>query len=529
MSDPTLPGYVLAIDLGTSGPKVALVATDGKLVAWEFEPVPLLLLAGNGAEQRPADWWTAICRAARRLLARHGSLVKRIRAVACTGQWSGTVAVDQLGAPLANAILWMDARGAPFVGRITDGPVKFSGYGIGKLWRWIRLTGAVPGRSGKDSLAHILFLKYKQPEIYRQAHRFLEPKDYLNLRLTGQFAASYDSITLHWVTDNRDPDRVRYNERLLAMAGLDEEKLPPLQRATEMVGTVQAEPAAQLGLSAGLPVVTCSPDLHSAAIGAGAVADFEAHLYVGTSSWLSCHVPFKRTDVFHNMASLPAPVPGRYFVANEQSSAGACVRFLRDNLLFHEDELGTHPAPDDFFDRVARVARAVPAGADGLIFTPWLCGERTPVEDHSVRGGFHNLSLGISRPHLIRAVLEGVAYNTRWLLQCVERFAGRRLDALRIVGGGANSDLWCQIYADVLDRTIQQVRDPIAVNVRGAALLASVALGHVSFDDMGRQVEIARTFAPRVANRLVYDRLFKEYLCIYHSNRKIYARLNGPG
>jgi len=161
-----------------------------------------------------------------------------------------------------------------------------------------------------------------------------------------------------------------------------------------------------------------------------------------------------------------------------------------------------------------------------VIFTPWLNGERTPVEDHLVRGGFFNQSLGTTRAHLVRAVFEGVAYNTRWMHQHVERFVKRRLDGINFVGGGALSALWCQIHADVLNRTIRQVEEPRLANARGAAFAASVALGYISFDDIPERVKIHQTYHPTEANRQVYDELFAEFLNIYKNNKRAYARLN---
>jgi len=519
-------GYILAIDLGTSALKVALVSTAGQVLGLETEAVHLNLLPGGGAEQDPQEWWGAVKKTAARLLAK--GLVPRgqIVAVGCTSQWSGTVPVDREGQPLMNAVIWMDSRGAPDVRQITGGPVRISGYGVDKIWRWVRKTGGIPGLTGKDSIAHILFIQRRYPEIYRSTYKFLEPKDYLNFRLTGRYAASYDSIALHWVTDNRNLSRVRYDPRLLAMAGIDRQKLPDLVPATALLGPIKADVAVELGLSEDIQVVAGTPDVQSAAIGSGATRDLGTHLYVGTSAWLTCHVPFKKTDLLRNMASLPSAIPGRYFVANEQETAGACLTFLRDNVLFHQDGMLTGNMPPNVFELFDELAAGVPPGSDGVIFTPWLYGERTPVEDHTIRGGFHNLSLQTTRPHLIRAVLEGVAYNARWLLEAVETFVGRRLDPIRIIGGGAQSDLWCQIFADVLDRTIEQVRDPLEANVRGAAIVASVGLGYMTFDEAPDLVEVARSFWPRAENRERYDQLFKVFLELYRRNKSIYARLN---
>ena len=518
--------YILAIDLGTSGPKVALVSMRGEVVAGAFEETPLLLFPNGGAEQRPDDWWNAVVKAARKVIGQNLVPVESIVALSCTSQWSCTVAVGRDGRPLMNAINWMDTRGEPYVRRITGGLLKIQGYGIDKLMAWVRLTGGIPTHSGKDSIAHILYLKHERPEIYGETHKFLEPKDYLNLRLTGKYAASYDSIILHWLTDNRDIANVYYHDRLLALAGVDRDKFPDLKHAGDVLGPLTPEAAAELGLRESVQVVAGTTDAQSAAIGSGAVRDYETHLYLGTSSWISCHVPFKKTDLFNNMASLPSAIPGRYYIANEQECAGVCLTFLRDNLLYAQDELGTGAPPSDVYQLFDRLAEQAPPGSDRVIFAPWLYGERTPIEDHTVRGGFFNVSLKSARQDLVRAVFEGVAYNARWLLGGVEQFCNRRLEPLNMIGGGAKSGLWCQIHADVLNRTIRQVKDPLWANVRGAAFLAAVALGTMKFDEISERVEIAKTYQPDPANRKIYDELFKEFLNVYKNNKQMYARLN---
>ena len=518
--------YILAIDLGTSGPKVALFSTRGELVGHAFEPTRLILLPDGGAEQCPDDWWEAIRKATRRLMIKTPVPADRIVAVSTTAQWSGTVAVDESGGHLMNAIIWMDSRGAPHVKKITDGLIKFDGYGLRKLPRWVRLTGGIPSPSGKDSIAHILYIKKELPEVYRKTHKFLEPKDYINLRLTGKFASSFDSIALHWVTDNRDLSSVRYDETLLRYSTLDPAKLPGLKRAVDILGPLQPQAAKDLGLGPDVQVVMGTPDVQSAAVGSGAVKDYEGHLYIGTSSWITSHVPFKKTDIFNNMASLPSAIPGRYFIANEQETAGGCLNYLRDNILYPRDGLSEAESPPDILKTLDRIAEGVPAGSGRLIFMPWLYGERTPVEDRYVRGGFFNQSLNTTREHMIRAVYEGVAYNARWLLQCVERFTRRPFPSLNMIGGGAQSDVWCQIHADVLGRTIRQVKDPILANARGAAFLGALALGHLRVDEIPDRTQIRQTFEPDPARRKIYEQLFAEFRNLYKNNRRTFTRLN---
>jgi xylulokinase len=322
---------------------------------------------------------------------------------------------------------------------------------------------------------------------------------------------------------------VRYDERLLALAGVDREKLPDLVPTGEVLGTVTPEVAKELGVSEKVRVVMGTADSTSSAVGAGAVEHYAPHLYIGTSSWLSCPVPFKKTSLRHSIASLPSGLPGSYLVATEQQTAGVCLTALRDHILCADDELSSGPPAEDALERFNAMAERIRPGSDGLIFTPWLNGERTPVDDELVRGGFFNQSLRTTRAHLVRAVFEGVAYNTRWMRDPVERFVGRRLDEIRFVGGGARSDLWCQIHADVLDRSIAQVADPVHANVRGAGLLAFVALGDLSLGEIPGRIVVTRTYAPRAENRGIYDALFREFVNLYRRNRGIFARLNRPG
>lgn len=508
--------HVLAIDLGTGGPKAALVDADGHITASEFEPTPLELLDGGGAEQDPDGWWSAITAAVHRLMGGGHVEPDRIVAVSVTSQWSGTVAVDADGRHLYPAVIWMDDRGAEHIKSITTGKVNVAGYDPRRLRHWISRTGGVPSHSGKDPVAHILWLRHERPDVYRAAHAFLEPCDYLNARLTGRQVASYDSIVAHWLTDNRDLSAVRYDPQLLEWCGLTERQLPPLVPSASVVGEVLAEVARDWGLAPGTKVVTATGDVHSAVVGSGALGDHEGHLYMGTSSWLSCHLPAKRTDLLHNQAALPSAVPGRYFLANEHEVGGGALLWLRDQAQMVAD---VHEAN--------ALAATAPAGSNRVIFTPWLNGERTPVDDHTIRGGWDNLSLTTTRADLVRSVFEGVAYNSRWLLDTVESFVKRPLDGLNFIGGGAQSDLWCQMHADVCDRVIRRVAEPQHANTRGAAFVAWLALGRRTLDELNEAVTIDEVFHPDPAARAVYAPLYREFVKLYKAHKPIHARLNG--
>ncbi len=523
MTNPLL----LAIDLGTSGPKVALYTVAGELLAGASAPTPLIFTPDGGVEQDPAVWWAAICTATRRVLAMVSGAAARVTGVSVTTQWSGTVALGADGNASGNAIIWMDARGARYIRQITGGFPAFSGYGARKLWTWLRKTGGIPGHSGKDSVAHILYLRHAQPDRYAATTKFLEPKDYINYKLTGRIASTGETMTLHWVTDNRAIDAIHYDDELLRLAGLDRAKLPAdLLRAVDVLGALTPAAAADLGLSTQVKVVAGAPDIHTAAVGSGAVADYAAHCYIGTSSWLSCHVPFKQTDIVHNMAALPSALPGRYLLINEHEIAGAALNFLRDRVFFGDDALAHHPPPADVFTRLEALAATAPPGSNRVIFTPWLNGERSPVDDHTVRSGWHNLSLHTTRGDLVRSVYEGVALNTRWLQVYVEKFIRRPLAEVRMVGGGARSALWCQLHADVLQRPVLQIADPLHVNTRGAAFLAAVGLGYLHLEELAAHTPVAHRYDPRPATAALYDELFDAFVTIYRKTHPIYRRLN---
>jgi xylulokinase len=518
---------ILAVDLGTSGMKVALITVSGKVLGWEAEPVRLLITPDGGAEQAPDEWWQAFLSAAGRLLKRQPDAGPRVEAVCCSTQGEGTLPVDENGNALGNCILWMDMRGASHLKKQLGGLANIDGAAVDKVLRFVRLTGGMPSMTGKDPAGHMLFIRDTRPEIYAKTYKFLNVLDYLNLRLTGRFVATFDSILTSWVTDNREPDAIRYHDGLISTLGLDAAKLPEIVACSEVIGTLKADVAETLGLSKDVKVVAGSIDNTAAAIGAGAVDDYAMHLYIGTSSWMAAHVPFKKTDVLASLASVPCAVPGRYLLTALQATAGGNLTYLRDNILYHKDELLQEADVPDIFKVLDQIAERVPAGSNGVIYTPWIWGERAPVDDQTVRAGLYNLSLHNTREDIIRAFLEGIAFNTRWLLKPVEKFLGRKVESINIVGGGAQSNVWCQIFADVMNLEIRQVADPIYANARGAAWIGAVGLGEISFGDVPSLVQIERAYAPQGANRAIYDERFDIFKQIYKQMKPVYTRMNG--
>jgi len=519
--------YILAIDLGTSGPKVALYNNHAQLIDFCFEKNKVQLLPNGGAQQDPHEWWSTIKTAYFALLQKTGINPAQIGFVGVTGQWSGTVAVDASGKPLMPAIIWMDSRGHAEIANLYKGPLKIQGYGLRKALDWMRICNGIAGKSGKDPLAHILYLKKEHPEIYRNTHKFLEPIDYLTYRFTGKMVASYHTITLHWLTDNRNIHHIKYHEPFLKAAGIDRKKLPNLVPAGGIIGTVCEEAARELQLSPSVQVITASGDVMSAAVGSGAIQDAEPHVYIGTSGWLVCHLPDKMIDIRANMATLPSAMPGVFLLTNEQENAGNCLNFLRDNLLYPADAFNSGEPPPDFYERINAAADSVPPGSEGLIFFPWLYGERSPADDHTLRGGFFNMGLHHRRPHMVRAILEGVCYNARWLFENVQRCAKTKFEHINIIGGGAQSHLWCQIMADVLQCRVQKVRNPIMANTQGVAYLCLMAQGQTDRNRIAALNFIEKDFLPNANNAATYNRLYNAFVTFYKQNKALFAQLNG--
>lgn len=522
-----LESHILAIDLGTSGCKVGLVSLTGKVVAWAFRPVQLMVVEKVGAEQNPEDWWTAFVEAARDVLAQKAAPTSSIAAICCSTQGEGTIAVDRDGRPLMNAVIWLDMRGARYLKREMRGGLKVAGYDPLKLQKWIRLCGGAPALSGKDPAGHMLLIRDAFPDIYARTHKFLNVLDFFNLRLTGRFCATQDSILTSWVTDNRDVDNIRYDDSLIAMSGIDREKFPDLVRCTDVIGTLLPNVAEALGLSPAVPVVAGAIDNTAAAIGAGTQADYDAHLYMGSSSWIAAHVPFKKTNVLSQIASVPCAMPSKYLMMAMQSSGASNIAFLKDRIVFHKDGLIDAEPSIDAYRILDEIAARVPAGAEGAIYLPWLFGERSPVDDRSLRAGFFNLSMEHSRETLVRAVFEGVALNTRWMMKPVGSFLGRRIEELAMIGGGAVSGTWCQIFADVLDVRIRRLRDPVKANARGAAFIGAVGLGLLRFEDVPGLTQIEHRYEPNRANRQLYDDLFGTFTELHKRLAPLYRRLNG--
>ena len=512
--------FVLAVDLGSSALKIGLVSLTGRIAWWRQTALQTTHGPGRAVTQDAHEWWRLVVAGARRGLAESSVAAEQVVAVALTGQYASTVPVDSEGRPVAPVMMWMDTRGEPHSRRLIGGRVE--GYNARRMLTFIRHTGGGPSPTGGDPIGHMLHWERDEPDVAGVTRWYLEPVDYLAMCFTGVPAASHASMTAAWLTDNRNPEVLAYDHELTTLAGVDPAKLPPLVATGSLVGKVQPSVASRLGISPDVVVVTGITDVHSAAMGSGCVRDYEAHIGLGTTTWVSAPVPRKKTDVFRQMAALPGLSPGHYLLVNSQSASGRSLQWFRDEVA-----AGFGPGEAWPFDRVTELAGTAPAGSGGVIFTPWLAGERGPVDDARARGGFHNLSLTTTRAELARSVLEGAAFNARWLLEAADHFTGRRLEPLRLFGGGARSDLWCQILADVFDRRVDRLAEPVLTGLRGCGLWAGTALGAVTREEVRDLVPVDTTFLPNATGRATYDRLFAEFPRLYKAQRRMFHRLNG--
>jgi xylulokinase len=513
---------ILAIDLGTSSVKAAVVERDGTLLGTGHGSIETLLSEDGGAEQDAELVWQAVLNAADRALA---NLPDRgaVRGVAIASQYSSIVPVDTRGQPTANMVVWMDKRGSPEHLRKLPGGHRMK-PSVFQMWRWLRIHGVPPLGSGSDSLAHMRWIALAKPDAYARTATFLEPMDYLAMRFSGRAATNPCSSFMMLLTDNRRPE-APYHPTLLEWSGIDAAKLPEVIPIDEPLGTVLPTVAKRLGLRPEVVVFPPLNDTQAGGMGASAFEGNHAGMSMGTTGVYITHVDFKRTDILNSLVSMPCPLSDRYFVMAEAGIGGGAVEYFLEHLVFASDRFGDHDLSEKFA-ALEHAIEPIPPGSEGLLFLPWLTGSITPAEDGKVRGGFLNMSLQTKREHMAQAVLEGVAFNMRWVQNRVTRFAKRDVTHLKFYGGGALSGAWSQIFADVLQRPVQQLRDPEYVVSRGLALLGYHRLGELSLSEIERAVPVAATFEPRREASQRYDDMFEQFVRVFKKNRDVFRALN---
>jgi xylulokinase len=516
--------YVLAIDLGTGGAKVGLVDQQAKVICSAFAPLKVFFLPNGGVEHDANEWWSVISGCAKKVLTESRVAPEAVMAIGVTSMWSVIVAVDEKGEPLMNALSWMDHRGAIYNHEIMKGFPSVQGFQLGALLKYLDLHGFVPTET--DDLAHMLFIKEERPEVYQRTYKFFEPMDFINMKLTGKFAATQNTALPSIMVENRKLDCQEYHPWLLKMGGIDREKLPDLLPIEGILGTVKEDMARDWGLSPSTLVICGVQDNSVSAIGAGSIGTGEPAAVMGTSGHMAFHLPFKKTDIDHTICTIPSAVKSSYLFWADIGNNGRVLESFLRNFIYAQDCFGTGAAPANIYECADRMAAESPAGSDGVLFLPWFNGTISPGEDPYLRGGFLNLSHKSNRSHMMRAVFEGMAMNWRWLRVPAEKLAGRTFQYWRLTGGGALSDVLSQIMADAVDRPMQRQSDARNSSMIGIGLLAFQRLGLVKLEDIPNLVHFDRTFEPDPKNRATYNRLFDYYLEAKDRLKPLYHSLN---
>jgi len=526
--------YILAHDIGTTGDKTCLYKIGNKLelINSRLEEYPLFMTDDGGAEQRGDDWWEAICRATKKTLIDTRVKPESIKGISFCCQMQGSIFVDDQGVALRNPMIYMDARATEQIeNAVNRGLIKIEGLNAYMLLRTLWVTGGMAA-TAKDPLWKYHWVRENEPEVFEASHKWLDVKDYLTLRCTGNVAQTHDSANVTFIYDTR-PGRLGWSESLCKMYKVDKKHLPEVIASTDQVGGLSKRAAEQMGLDEGTPVFGGGGDVTCVAIGAGCTRDNDVHIYVGTSGWVVANVAKRMVDVNNFIASILGAIPDRYNYIAEQETSGLCLQWVRDHLAL--DEIGLYLKekeaentwlPNEVYDLLNETVEQTPPGAGGVIFTPWLHGNRSPREDPYARSMFFNLSLKIGKRMMIRSVLEGVAYHKRWMLEAVEKKIPKR-DKVRFAGGGAKSETWCQIMADVTGKSIETIETPQDAGALGAAVICGVGLGVIpSFDQARDFIPVKKTYQPRPEYRDVYDKGFEIFKKLYDQNKALFRKLN---
>lgn len=464
-----MAALIIAADFGTTGVKIGAVDRGLRLIAWTREPYPLMMDAATGAaEQNPQDWWDAAARGINRLSAQLPGLREGAGALVLCAQMCGVVCADAAGAPLRPCLIWLDKRAGALARRLTGGTFSYQGYALAKLARWLPLANGAPALNGADPPAKVWWLRENEPDTWRSTDKLLDVRDWLVLRATGRATTTYDCANLTWMMDSR-AGRAGWSPSLMRLVGVDRARLPDIVDGSAIVGGLRVDAARELGLREGLPVVAGSGDVCASAIGSGAVADGALHIHVGTSSWIGGFFPSRRLSVTTRYATIASAAGARPLLIATQETAGECLNWAARAI-------GADAGGGDAIVALLGAAQACPQGGPDPLFLPWLAGERMPVDDERLRGGFLGLSLAHDRRHLARAVLEGIALNLRWALESVGRERGVRDGAMPVVGTVAGGRFFVSLLADVLQRPLQMLDNPACAGVLGASTFAATAL-----------------------------------------------------
>ena len=483
---------VLAHDVGTTGDKATLYDEEGALVRSAFVPYETLCPRAGWLEQDPQDWWRALCHATQDLIRASQVSPADVAVVSFSGQMMGAVAVDAAANPTRNAIIWADQRAVKEVAAVAERVDPRRVYA---------LTGH--RLSPSYSAAKIAWIKEHEPRSYAATRAFLNAKDFLAARLTGAFVTDRSDAS---GTNLYDLEGGTWSAELVDAFGIDPEKLPAICDSTAAVGEISAKAAGDTGLRPGTPVVIGGGDGSCAGVGAGVIREGLAYNYIGSSSWIALATPRPILDPEMRTFTWAHVVPGMFSPCGTMQAAGGSYQFARDLLAESEkavaENLGTSA-----YELMNQELVQSPPGARGLLFLPYLLGERSPRWNPDARAAFIGLTNRHRRPDLLRAVLEGVTMNLRIILEAFRR-QGAAIESLRVIGGGARSAAWNQIMADVFGIPVNRLSLIEEATSMGAAAAGGVGVGiWKDFSKVDEMVQIASEAKPRAELRALYDEL----------------------
>jgi xylulokinase len=501
--------YVIAHDVGTSSIKTALVSNTGEVKAHATTPYPLTYPHPGWVEQDPEDYWKGSVINTRKIMESSGIPPEKIVGIVFSTQAMGIIPIDNSGKILKQNITWVDGRAekqAQWLMRLAGGKTIFKKI-IG-----VEITG-------KDVIPKLRWLKQHEPELYEKTYKFLDVNGYLKFRATGKIVAEWTGASSYsFDLKKKDWDRI-----IFKVASVDVNKLPDLVKSTDVVGPLTKEAASELGLPENLPVFGGCDDTQSAAIGSGANGEGKAHIYLGTSAWAGIST---KKFLKHKAGAvcIQSADPEMNFLVGITESAGSNLEWIIEKFYRYEKN---DPNVSNIYDFINDETKGVPPGSDHLIFTPWLLGERCPVSTTTTRGTVFNLGLEHTRGHLVNALLEGVAYNLRWIFDNFKRDFGFAPENIRAIGGGSANDRWMQGVADITGKTVETVEEPTMAGAIGAAVIAFVSLGEIpGFQSAGNLVRVKKVFQPKKENEEIYDKLFEDYKNVYKSLKKTYIKAN---
>ena len=502
--------FILAHDLGTTGNKASLFDEEGKVRANTLSIYGTEYPRPNWVEQNPEDWWKAVCDSTRQLLAAAKVSPKQIACITFSGQMMGCVVLDRHARPLRNALIWADTRAVP------EAEQMIAKVGMDDAYH---ITGH--RASASYSAAKIMWVRDHQPEIFAEAHKFVHAKDFIVARLTGVFATDFSDAS---GTNLYDLQTYDWSPAMLEAAGLDRDILPELHESTDVVGQVLASVAEEVGVAAGTPVVIGGGDGCCAAAGAGVVREGSAYNYLGSSSWIAIaskqpiYDPSLRTFTWAHM------MRGMYSPCGTMQAAGGSYQWLRDTFCQQEKEAAERLKISPYELMNLQADQSKP-GANGLLFFPYLLGERAPRWNPDARAVYFGLTMGHSRADIIRATLEGITLNLNVILNAF-RQQGAQIEAMRVIGGGASGRTWRQIMADIYGMPIRRPALLAEATSFGAALAGGIGVG------LYKDWSLAETLTPVVDELLpnpqladLYEKLYGIFNRAYEAFVPIYEEI----